>query len=445
LKPPRPPANIVAGNVTFQYAEETVMARWLRIVLVTLVVLALWTAFIAVGTRGGWWRPLPAAPGDVKGFVAAAQARYQKESKGNIALAVLDHGRVAATWFASHGRPVDGATLFQVASLSKWFTATAVMTLVEQGRVDLDAPVSRYVKRWKLPPSAFDNNAVTVRRLLSHTAGLTDGLGYRGFPPGQTPQSLPASLTRAADPMPMAEGSVHVGTAPGSEWRYSGGGYTLLQLMIEDVTGERFNDYLRRAVLLPYGMRHSTFVDPDPTHLADLYDSDGKPALHYTFTALGAASLYTSVDDLERFLQAQVAGPTGEPPGRGVVTPQTLARMRTVTAHVYGFPIWGLGNVLYAPTPSGGFIVGHDGNNYPAINTTARIDPATGNGIIVLSSGNGVLASEIGGDWTYWQTGVVDLPTINFEARSTLTLLVGGALVIVLGAIFIGWRGRRRA
>jgi CubicO group peptidase (beta-lactamase class C family) len=420
------------------------MARWLRIVLATLAVLALWTALIAFGTRGGWWRPLPATPGDVKGFVAAAEARYQKESKGNIALAVLDHGRVAATWFASHGRPVDGDTLFQVASLSKWFTATAVMTLVEHGRVDLDAPVSRYVKRWKLPPSTFDNNGVTVRRLLSHTAGLTDDLGYRGFPPGQTPQSLPASLTHAADAMPMREGSVHVGIAPGTTWRYSGGGYTLLQLMIEDVTGERFSDYVRRTVLLPYGMTHSTFVDPDPAHLADFYDADGRKAIHYKFTALGAASLYTSVDDLERFLQAQLTGPHGEPAGRGVVTPQTLARMRTITAYVYGFPIWGLGNVLYAPTASGGFIVGHDGNNYPAINTTARIDPATGNGIIVLSSGNGMLASEIGGDWTYWQTGVVDLGIIVFEARSTLTLLIGGALAIVLGAILIAWRGRRR-
>ena len=420
------------------------MARRLRIALATLAVLALWTALVVFGTRYGWWRPQPAAPGDIKGFVASAQARYQTESKGNIALAVLDHGRVAATYFASHGKPVDGETLFQVASMSKWFTATAIMTLVEQGRIDLDAPVSRYVKSWKLPPSAFDNNAVTVRRLLSHTAGLTDDLGYRGFAPGETPQSLPASLTLAADRMPMREGAVRVGMAPGSAWRYSGGGYTLLQLLIEDVTGERFNDYLRRAVLSPYGMTHSTFVDPDPAHLAQSFDEKGRKAIHYTFTALGAASLYTSVDDLERFLQAQVAGPNGERAGRGVVRPQTLVRMRTVTATLYGFPVWGLGNVLYAPTRTGGFIIGHDGENYPAINTTARIDPATGNGIVVLSSGNGMLASEIGGDWTYWQTGVVDLAIIIFEARKTLILLAGGALVIVLGALVIGWRGRAR-
>src|SRR5689334_1081880 len=160
------------------------MGRILRIALVAIVLIAVWAVAVGFGARNGWWRPLPAPRGDSAAFIKAAAARYAKESKGNIAMALLDHGRVAGTYFASHGRPVDGQSLFQVASMSKWFTAMAVMTLVEQGRVDLDAPVSRYVKRWKLPQSEFDNNGVTVRRLLSHTTGLTDGLGYRGFPPG---------------------------------------------------------------------------------------------------------------------------------------------------------------------------------------------------------------------------------------------------------------------
>jgi CubicO group peptidase (beta-lactamase class C family) len=419
------------------------MGRILRIALVAIVLIAVWIVVVAFGTREGWWRPLPAPRGDAAAFLKAAETRYAAESKGNIAMAVLDHGHVAGTYFASRGRPVDGQSLFQVASMSKWFTAMAVMTLVEQGRIDLDAPVSRYLKRWKLPASAFDNNGVTVRRVLSHTAGFTDGLGYRGFAPGQKLQSLPASLTHAADAMPFSDGRVRVGTMPGTQWQYSGGGYTLLQLMIEDVTGQPFNDYLRQHVLQPFGMTESTYVDPDPAHLADFYDKDGTRAIHYKFTALAAASLYTSVDDLVRFLQALMPGPHGEPPGRGVLKPATLEQMRQITARVYGIPIWGLGNVLYAPTQTSGFVIGHDGNNFPAINTTARIDPATGNGIIILSSGNGILASEIGGDWTYWQTGVVDLPTIVFEAQTTLIILAGGILLILLGAVIIAWRGRR--
>jgi len=283
-----------------------------------------------------------------------------------------------------------------------------------------------------------------VRRLLSHTAGLTDDLGFRGYPPGRTPPSIEAELTRAADAMPGRSGVVRVGIQPGTTWDYSGGGYLLLQLLIEEVSHRPFNDYVRQAVLLPLGMRASTFVDPDPSHLAEFYDRDGSRAIHYKFTALAAASLYTSTDDLTRFLQAQLPGPRGEPAGRGVLKPETLARMRQIEARVYGIPIWGLGNVLYAPTGAGGFVVGHDGNNFPAINTTARIDPATGDGIVVLSTGNGILASEIGGDWTYWHTGVVDLPTIAFEARTTLIILAAGASLIVLGAIVVGWRGRRK-
>lgn len=421
------------------------MGRIVRIALVTILLIAAYAAVVLLGTRGGWWRPMPAAEGDVHGFIASARERYAKESKGNIALAVMVNGKIAGTFFDSHGRPVDGSSLFQVASMSKWLTAIGVMTLVEQHRIDLDAPISRYLKRWKLPPGDFDNNGVTVRRVLSHTAGFTDGLGYHGFSPGQKPQSLPDSLTKAADPMPMATGIVRVGIEPGTTWRYSGGGYTLLQLLIEDVTGEPFNDYMRRAVLNPLGMTHSTYVDPDPAHLADFYDKDGSKAVHYKFTALAAASLYTSVDDLTAFLGSQLPGPSGEPAGRGVLKPETLAQMRVVTARIYGIPLWGLGEVLYAPTRSGGFVVGHDGNNWPAINTTARIDPETGDGIIVLSTGNGTLASKIGGDWTYWHTGVVDLPTIAvFEMQTALIVLASGTGLIVLGAVVFAWRGRRR-
>lgn len=119
--------------------------------------------------------------------------------------------------------------------------------------------------------------------------------------------------------------------------------------------------------------------------------------------------------------------------------------MRHPQASLFGLPIWGLGTVLYAPNGAGGFVVGHDGNNYPAINTTARVDPATGDGIIVLETGNGAVASEVGGDWTYWHTGVVDLGVLLFfEARRMFLILGSGVLVIivVVGSIF--WRSRAR-
>jgi CubicO group peptidase (beta-lactamase class C family) len=220
-------------------------------------------------------------------------------------------------------------------------------------------------------------------------------------------------------------------------WRYSGGGFTLLQLMIEDVTGEDFNAYMHRAVLAPLGMTESTFVAPDPKHLAQFYGADGRPAIHYKFTALAAASLYTSVNDMTRFLQAQLPG--------GTIKPNTLTQMREPHARAAGLAIWGLGTILYATNGKGGYIVGHDGNNSPAINTTGRLDPATGDGIVVLETGSGVLASRIGADWTYWHTGHVDTLAMVIEAPATLSIFAGGATAIVLIAFGLWLRGRRRA
>lgn len=414
------------------------MKRIAGIVFATIAVLVIWVVLVAAGAREGWWRAMPATKGDTAGFLKWAENRYAAESKGNFAMVLLVSGRVAGTYFASHGRAVDGNSLFQVASMSKWITAWGIMTLVEKHRIALDAPVSRYLTRWHLPQSRFGNDGVTVRRLLSHTAGLTDGLGFLGYAPGQTALTIEQELTRPKDAMPGASGAVRVGAAPGTAWRYSGGGYLILQLLIEEVTHEPFNDYMRRAVLRPLGMTESTFVDPDLAHLADFYDSNGLKAIHYKFTAVAAASLYTSTADMTRFLEAQRSG-------RGALNSATLEIMRTPQAFLYSLPIWGLGEVLYAPNGAGSYVIGHDGNNYPAINTTARIDPATGDGIIVLETGNDTLAREIGGEWTFWHTGTVGLDTLVIsDARGILIVLASGTLVILIGAIFIAWPGRRR-
>jgi CubicO group peptidase (beta-lactamase class C family) len=417
-----------------------------RPVLTGAALLALWTVLVGLGARNGWLREEPARAGDSAGFVRWASSQYARESKGNIAIVLLDQGRPAHRFFASHGRTVDEHTLFQVASLSKWITAWGVMALVEEGRIELDAPMSRYLTRWQLPPSQYDNGAVTVRRLLSHTSGLTDGLGFRGFAPGRAVPSLEQELTHTADALPSADGVVRVGAEPGSGWRYSGGGYLILQLMIEDVTHEDFDSYMRRTIFGPLGMSDSTFVDPDPARLADIFGVDGAHATHYTFAATGAASLYTSAADLGAFLQAQLPGPQGAPAGRGVLTPETLREMGTPRATLFGLPVWGLGEILYAPTAGGGFVIGHDGQNHPAINTTARIDPATGNGILVLATGSPTLASEIGGEWTFWQTGKVGLDTLAlFDAPTILIVLAAGALVIVVWIAAATRRRRRRA
>lgn len=416
----------------------------IRLVFLTVLALLGWIAVAVVGTAEGWWRTPLAPHGDAPAFRNAVIERIKSEHKGNAAFVMLEHGNPTDGYFVSIGKEVSGDTRFQVASLSKWVTAWGVMTLVEAGKIDLDAPVSRYLTRWQLPKGAFSNDGVTVRRLLSHTAGLTDGLGYAGFKPGQKVQTLEASLTRAADASPGAEGSVHVGIQPGTEFRYSGGGYTLLQLLVEEVSGQSFNDYMTTHVLERLGMMRSTFVPSDPNDVAEFYDPHGAPATHFRFTALAAASLYTTTSDLTRFLQAQCRGPVGEPPGRGVLKPGTLQEMRRPHAAKLGVDIWGLGTMLFTPNNHGGYVVGHDGNNEPAINTAARVDPDTGDGIIILETGNKLMATTLASEWVFWHTGRIDFLTFTMEADALLRLIGIGAAVIVAAAVLFGLRMRRR-
>jgi CubicO group peptidase (beta-lactamase class C family) len=195
------------------------MRSFLLPVLVAVVGLVWWAALVFIGKLEGWERKSPAPAGNADAFMDAAKNAIAATYRGNAAFRLIKKGKLYDEYFVSVGEPVDSETLFQVASLSKWITAWGIMTLVEAGKLDLDAPVEAYLTRWTLPESELENNEVTIRRLLSHSAGLTDGLGYAGFAPGAEVQSLEESLTHAADASPGADGRVRVGLAPGPDTR----------------------------------------------------------------------------------------------------------------------------------------------------------------------------------------------------------------------------------
>ena len=422
------------------------MKTVLRVGLATLGLLVVWVAVVFFGTSEGWWKQPLAPRGDSAAFMSVATRTIDSGQAGNAVMALISDGTVQGVHATSVGTAVNADTVFQTASLSKWITAWGVMALVDQGKLDLDAPVSRYLKRWTLPPSAFDNDKVTARRLLSHTAGLTDGLGYAGFAPGTPVQSIEASLNQTADASPGKKGKVEVGIEPGTEWRYSGGGYAVLQLLIEDVSGEPFEAYMQRVVFQPLGMVHSTFhwSPAQGTTLAAFYGRNAKPATHFRFSAVAAASLYTSVSDLTRFLQAHLPGKKGEPVGRGVLGAAMVAQMWQPIGSLYGQAIWGLGTMLYADNRAGGFVVGHDGSNEPAINTTARLNPATGNGIVILETGSPLLATRLAGEWVFWEAGRVDFLAFKLALPGMLRWLGVGSLAIVVLAPGVAWAMRRR-
>lgn len=416
------------------------MKKLLLYIIVTVSAMFFWAWVTFQASVGGWFHHPIADQPTSQAFQKAVDIEIDKQFTGNFAMAVMNNGKTEYEKFYSAGRPVNRNTVFQVASLSKWVSAFGIMKLVENGQIDLDAPVSQYLTRWKLPSGEFNNGAVTVRRLLSHTAGLTDGLGYSGFEMGTPVQPIEQSLTQALDADEGVSGSVKVGIEPGSEFKYSGGGYTLLQLIVEEVSGQAFADYMKENIFQPLHMTHSSYTWPDSTadnfELVEFYNSNGTKAPHYQYTSLAATSLYTSLSDLEIFFQVFLVGSNNEPIGRNVLKPETVKMMRLPHAQTVGEDIWGLGTILFAATENGDFIIGHDGKSTPPINTAVRLNPETGDGIIVLETGNPLLATKLASEWVFWKTGKVDTLLFTMETNRMITIIGIGWGVIVL--IFIG-------
>ncbi|MYM61717.1 serine hydrolase [Vibrio sp. OCN044] len=210
--------------------------------------------------------------------------------------------------------PIDTQTQFQLASISKVFTAVGVFRLVESGKVMLDSPANQYLARWKIESNEFDASQVTVRHLLDHTSGLSVD-GHLGFMPNATRPTLEDSLngelgshsiwTQLYNQLIPSRQQVTLIQQPGSDWLYSGGGYTVLQLLIEDVSGKLFSTYMQEQVLSPLGLQHSTFQfeNVDQQRLALGYSGflSLSPNPNYRYTALAAAGLYSTIEDLIRF------------------------------------------------------------------------------------------------------------------------------------------------
>jgi CubicO group peptidase (beta-lactamase class C family) len=223
-----------------------------------------------------------------------------------VAIAVIQNGKIVWTQcigFADKEgqKPVTTQTIFNVGSVSKMVSAWGFMQLTEKGLVKLDAPVNEYLIRWKLPASQYDISKVTLRRILSHTAGLSVH-GYGGSEQGTKLLSLEESLSGKTK---RNGESVRLINEPGTQWEYSGGGYTLAQLMLEERTKEKFADYMKKNVFNPLGLNHTTYewTEEMMKNSATAYDASGKPIKNRIFTEQAAAGLQTTVLDLAHFAE----------------------------------------------------------------------------------------------------------------------------------------------
>jgi CubicO group peptidase (beta-lactamase class C family) len=219
----------------------------------------------------------------------------------------------------------------------------------------------------------------------------------------------------------------------------------LLQLLVEEVTHDRFAHFMQQTVLEPLGMMRSTF-DEDAAMargVATSYGGNLAPAAHYHFSSAAAASLYSDLTDIARFVMAHLPSEDGALPGRRVLPPETLVYMRAPAARILGGDAWGLGPQLYAKSGVSDHVFGHDGENYPAISHAIRIDPVTRSGIVILSSGSSGFAMRLAADWLYWKTG--NPSYIGFRLPQLMrTIGIGAALIVLFVAAWVIWDAHSR-
>lgn len=234
--------------------------------------------------------------------------RMQALHVPGVSIAVIHKGKIH--WARGFGvtrlggPSVNPDTLFQAASISKPVTALAVMRLAQDGKLDLDSDVNRYLKSWKVPGNEYTQQMpVTLRGLLTHSAGVTVH-GFLGYAAGEPTPSL---LQVLEGKPPANSAAIRVDMTPGKTWRYSGGGFVIVQQLLTDVTGDPFPRLMHDLVLAPLRMRRSTYQQPLSAALlariATPYQGDGTavPGGPHLYPELAPAGLWTTPSDLARF------------------------------------------------------------------------------------------------------------------------------------------------
>ena len=265
----------------------------------------------------------------------------------------MDEEIVTAVWGA------EADTLFQAASISKPVTALLALCLVADGDLSLDDDIANAMHSWSLPPleasDGVSRQAITLRQLLCHGAGL----GVHGFPGYARGEQIPTLLEILDGRPPANSGPIRREGPPGLAAVYSGGGYAVLQQLIEDASEKPFADLAAERILAPLGMRSATFEQPIPPEL----EPRVAPAFSagrqidggwYVYPELAAAGLWCTPTDLVRFAQGVQEAFDGN---RSAVIPQRLAA-EMMTPHFRG---WGLGVALYGTPEEPHF--GHTGGN----------------------------------------------------------------------------------
>jgi CubicO group peptidase (beta-lactamase class C family) len=314
-----------------------------------------------------------------------------------LAVAVVNESGIR--WFYGHGfanvagkTPITEDTVFRVGSITKVFTATAVMQLWEQGLVDLDAPANDYLRTFQLVPTKSNLRPATVRHLLTHTAGV----GYwRRLSDLLQPGVGSGDRARRSGAPPLADyyrRGLPVEVEPGTKWAYSNHGFAALGQIVEDVSGQPLDRYLRDRIFDPLGMEHTDLLRSERVrpHLATGYalGSRGlKPVADREVPTIGGSGMYSTTADVARYVAALLGMMTVKEQG-SVLKPETVATM--FQPHFQPDPrVPGMGLSFELGEEGGHQTVGKTGI-LSGFHSAMSLAPKEGIGVLVFSNTGGL-------------------------------------------------------
>lgn len=321
-------------------------------------------------------------------------------------------------------REMTPDTICRAESISKSVTAWGVMKLEEQGRIILDESVRTYLPPGTLPVPPDGHGEISIRRLLSNSAGL--GLGSIGSAAEYEPEGkLPPLASYITKEVEYVQPS-------GTGFMYSNTGFNLLQLVVEEVTGKAFADYMDESVLTPLGMHDSSYQWENwmRPRIAKGYERDGDTVEPYVYAATASGGLLTTVGDVARFVAA----------GMYDGTDTRISRISLNTIHTPEIPIpglfgfvadsYGFGHFV-EQLPNGFRAVWHGGQGHGWM-THFHLVPETGDGIVILTNSerSWPFFSHILTDWAQW----AGLGSVKFGLIATATR----ALWWGIGAVLLG-------
>lgn len=320
--------------------------------------------------------------------------RMRELNVPGVSVAVIHQGKIE--WARGYGvtriggPPVTPDTMFQAGSISKPVAAMAALHLVEALKLSLDADINTELKSWKVPSEPVQaGKPITLRELLTHTGGTT----VHGFPGYATDAPVPTLVQVLNGEKPANTPAIRSEAAPGARWNYSGGGFTIMQQAMIDVTGEPFPKLLHDTVLAPIGMTHSTYGQPLPKEFqafaATPYHGDGKPVAGgaHTYPEMAAAGLWTTPSDIARYAIEVENSLSGK--ANHVISAQMTSQMLTP-----GMGFWGLGLEI-GGAPANPYF-SHGGVNEGFVNIFVAY-AKSGEGAVVMTNSDrgGAIGDEI--------------------------------------------------